>query len=216
MNRLSKLFEPLEAYSPLQRRGFLLLLLMIFLLFVVAELWRSYKIRHIKVDTTDYLVLRQWAADLRDTLSLRIDSTSKASKFYKTLYDLPKEDLNTATALELQRIQGIGIVLSRRIVLYREALGGFHNLGQLNEIRRLNRTVQDRISWNYIPKSKVKLLRINHISADSLALHPYFSNTFVKEVITKRPFLDILDFNRQVSLTKEVLVDLRPYLSFSP
>ena len=49
---------------------------------------------------------------------------------------LRKKDLNSATAAELTTINYVGKVLSQRIVDYRERLGGFFHLDQLNEVER--------------------------------------------------------------------------------
>jgi len=43
-------------------------------------------------------------------------------------------DINTATATELKQLKGIGKVLSKRIVKYRDAIGGFQSVEQLNEV----------------------------------------------------------------------------------
>ena len=213
---LGRLFESLETYSPLQRRGFLLLLPTILLLFLLAELWRSYRIRQLQVDTTDYLVLRQWVVGLRDTLDLSASSTKEAGRWHEMLCSLPKADLNKATALELQRIRGIGVVMSRRIVLYRESLGGFHSLAQLSEIKRLRSVVRERIGQCYDLRSKVLPLHINRASAETLSMHPYFSEPLAMRVVAGQPFSDILDFKRRVALTEKKLAKLRPYLSFVP
>jgi len=59
----------------------------------------------------------------------------------KQNYQSPKEketlvtvDINTATAAELKQLKGIGKVLSKRIVKYRESIGGFESVEQLNKV----------------------------------------------------------------------------------
>ena len=44
-------------------------------------------------------------------------------------------NINTASAVELQRLNGIGPVLSRRIVSYRETNGPFGVLDELQEVK---------------------------------------------------------------------------------
>ena len=43
-------------------------------------------------------------------------------------------DLNTATAVQLQSLPGIGPVLAERIVAHRDASGPFTEVGQLREV----------------------------------------------------------------------------------
>ncbi len=43
-------------------------------------------------------------------------------------------EINSADTAMLMRIRGIGPVFSRRIVRYREILGGYHNVAQLREV----------------------------------------------------------------------------------
>jgi len=46
----------------------------------------------------------------------------------------PKLDINTATAEEFERLPGIGKTLSKRIVKYRNTLGGFSSIDQLKRV----------------------------------------------------------------------------------
>lgn len=46
----------------------------------------------------------------------------------------PKLDINTATAEEFETLPGIGKTLSKRIVKYRNTLGGFSNIDQLKRV----------------------------------------------------------------------------------
>ena len=58
---------------------------------------------------------------------------------------LLKNDLNEATDKELQKIYGVGPVLSSRIVRYRARLGGFSMKKQLNEVWGLKPDVVQRV-----------------------------------------------------------------------
>ena len=214
MKWLARLFEPLATYSPLQRRGFWLLLPAVVLILAVSQLWRAYEARQIEVDTSDYLALRQWVVALQDSLAAR--PAALGAKELISIAKLPKEDLNTATALELQRVQGIGRVLSRRIVLYREALGGFYSLAQLDEIKKLSKKVQDRIRQRYVLEADVAPLCVNRLSQEELSIHPYLSSEVVEKIVKGRPFLDTLGFRTKVLMPEGRFSRLRPYLSFVP
>ena len=54
-------------------------------------------------------------------------------------------DVNSATAEELQLIPGIGPVLSRRIVEYRERHGGFRSVQELERVYRVSSRLVESI-----------------------------------------------------------------------
>ncbi len=49
-------------------------------------------------------------------------------------------DLNTATAEELEQLEGVGEVLSGRIIAYREAHGGFRSVEDLLDVEGVGET----------------------------------------------------------------------------
>ena len=62
-----------------------------------------------------------------------IPSESTADTVAPTIYD-PRIDINTASEEMLQLIPGIGPVLSKRIVEYRNANGPFQDIWQLSKV----------------------------------------------------------------------------------
>lgn len=63
-------------------------------------------------------------------------------------------DINLATAQDLQTINGIGSVLSARIVKYRNAIGGFTDKSQLNKVYGLEADVINRLWQRFKLKTK--------------------------------------------------------------
>lgn len=65
-------------------------------------------------------------------------------------------DINTATATELKQLKGIGKVLSERIVKYRNSIGGFENIEQLNDVYGIDDslyfTLLDNIEMSKVEK----------------------------------------------------------------
>lgn len=51
-------------------------------------------------------------------------------------------DLNRADTTELKKIPGIGIGIARAIVAYRNQLGGFYDVGQLQELKWITSDMQ--------------------------------------------------------------------------
>ncbi len=95
--------------------------------------------------------------------------------------------LNDADTLDLQQIKGIGAVFARRIVNYREKLGGFVDKEQLKEVYGIDslkyETLKDGIS---IDMTKIRLINLNKVSLDELKKHPYVDYYQAKEIVKYR------------------------------
>ncbi|MGL5562084.1 MAG: ComEA family DNA-binding protein [Tannerellaceae bacterium] len=85
-------------------------------------------------------------------------------------------DLNHADTSELKMIPGIGTTTAKRIVQYKNKLGGYYSINQLYEIRGIDSVSVDKFqSWLHIPKADIEKIPINQTPYDSLAKHPYLS-----------------------------------------
>ncbi len=96
-------------------------------------------------------------------------------------------ELNAADSAQLTGLNGIGTVLSSRIIKFRNRIGGFNDLEQLKEVYGLSpetfELVKDKVSVN---SSKIKKLNINTIDLNALKQHPYFKNPIALTVISYR------------------------------
>lgn len=85
-------------------------------------------------------------------------------------------DLNQADSSELKMIPSIGTITARRIIHYKNKLGGYYSTRQLFEIRGVDSAQIDKIqAWLHVPNVDIQRIPINHISTDSLLKHPYIS-----------------------------------------
>ncbi|MFC6858632.1 ComEA family DNA-binding protein [Zunongwangia atlantica] len=98
-----------------------------------------------------------------------------------------KLDINSVSAEQLQQVNGIGEVLSNRIVRYRLSIGGYRSLIQLKDIYGLSGEVRkellkylDEIPFNFERKN------INTIRVLELSELPYFDYELAKAVIDYR------------------------------
>lgn len=101
-----------------------------------------------------------------------IKKRSQKGKFTSSVKT--KIDLNNATVAQLQEVYGVGEVLSKRIVDFRERSGGFSSLDQLYAIYGLSPVVIQRIRQQfYLDQTPVMArLNVNTISASDLSTIP--------------------------------------------
>lgn len=97
-------------------------------------------------------------------------------------------DLNQADTLHFQMLKGIGAVRARRIVKYREALGGFVSAHQLYEVYGLDSALVQHITNQTFldPLFKPEQININEASEAQLAAHPYISKAVARAIVTYR------------------------------
>lgn len=100
-----------------------------------------------------------------------------------------KQDLNTATAEQLQKINGIGEVLSERIIKYRNKFnGGFISDIQLTDVYGLTPEVIERLTNEFTVKTPriVQKLYLNTASANELVTIPYIDYEVAHYIIEER------------------------------
>jgi DNA uptake protein ComE-like DNA-binding protein len=97
-------------------------------------------------------------------------------------------NINEADTNQLQTIYGIGPAYSKRIIKYRDYLGGFHSLAQLGEVYGLKKENLDSLrKYVFIErKNNLKQLKVNQLNADSLVQHPYISYKEANLIINYR------------------------------
>lgn len=168
----------------------------------------------------------------RDSVHLA-DSLWWDSVYQATPHALKKDtilSLNSADTTALRLIRGIGAGMARRIVRYRDELGGFVAVEQLQDDElyqdlyghsiRAKYSIPDSVLTAFIITStdSIRRIPINHASVERLQAHPYISHTLAKEIYTlrrKQVTLKNIDELRQLPhATDSVLTRLRPYLSF--
>lgn len=128
-------------------------------------------------------------------------------------------ELNAADTLILKKVPGIGTGFARRIVKYRNLLGGFYTVAQLGEVYGID---QDRYRalapWFRTDVSLIRPIRINRIPADSLPYHPYLNKPQKRALRQLRRQKGRIGSWENLSLLEEFTdadrERLAPYLSF--
>ncbi|SMG21314.1 competence protein ComEA helix-hairpin-helix repeat region [Marivirga sericea] len=130
-------------------------------------------------------------------------------------------DINKADSLQLQEIHGIGPAFSSRIIKYREYLGGFHSIQQLDEVYGLQKQNLDSLKKHVHLSTKelhLKQLNINQLSTDSLVKHPYISYKKANILVNYRKqhgkFKSVSDLLSIKILDSSWVNKVKPYISF--
>ena len=126
-----------------------------------------------------------------------------------------KIDVNRADTVELKKILGIGSVIARMIVAYRERLGGFCSLEQLLEIKYVR---PELLEWFTLGGDSIRKLPINRATLDKLRAHPYLNFYQAKVIFEHRRKRGEIKSLSQLSLyeefTEKDLERLFAYISF--
>lgn len=160
--------------------------------------------------------LQQWFDSTRIADSLWRDSIGM--HFVKKIKKDTILDLNHCDTTELQLIRGIGRYTALRIIKYREELGGFYSPEQLTDEPFAKLSLDTILSHFTADSSDVQLLRINSLTAEALARHPYLRYEQAKAIYTLRRkhvrLNTINDLRALPELPDSTLSRLAPYLSF--
>lgn len=130
-------------------------------------------------------------------------------------------ELNVADSVELLKLPGIGATFSRRIINYREFLGGYHNINQLLEVYGISESTFDKIKNKLtIDTSLMVLIDINNADFKTINKHPYINYKQTKAIFK---YLDLMyEFKSKEDILENNLMDsssyekIKPYLLIQP
>ena len=127
-------------------------------------------------------------------------------------------ELNQADTLTLKKIPGIGSTFARRIVSYRELLGGFYTVEQLAEVYGIDEDRYNALyAWFKVDTTSIQPLQVNQLSFKELLRHPYLNTSQVRQIERIRRKAPLHSWNDLILLEEFTDLDrqrLRPYLSF--
>lgn len=127
-----------------------------------------------------------------------------------------KVNINTADTSELKKLYGIGSKLSARIIKYRDRLGGFHSVNQLQEVWGIERKVIDDNSENLFCDGKIRQININSISKEKLSKHIFFNYKQAKIITNYRnqhgSFEDLNQLKSIAIINDSIYNKILPYI----
>lgn len=139
-----------------------------------------------------YFKFPDWVVKRNEKLQKENSSLLSTTK-QESIQNIPKEntstiDINKASILDLQSINGIGDALSERIIKYRTKLQGFSFDDQLYEVWGLDRQLADKVLLHFkiIKKPVLKKLNINTIEFKELLNNPYVDYNLCVKIFNYR------------------------------
>lgn len=127
-------------------------------------------------------------------------------------------ELNSADTTDLKQLRGIGSGYAKRIVKYREQLGGFCRKEQLLEIYGFSQELYEKVAPNVIIDAEnVRKINLNTATLDQLKRHPYLDYYQAKAIVKYREvgnrFTVVSDLLKVNLIYDDTFEKLKPYLS---
>jgi DNA uptake protein ComE-like DNA-binding protein len=130
-------------------------------------------------------------------------------------------DINKASQEDLIEIHGIGEAISLRILKYKESLGGFVSMEQMNDVWGLSPEVIASLNSHFKVSGlpEFKKVDLNNASLKEMSQFPYFKYTLAKEIVTYRSMngdiknIEDLSKIKGFPVEKAKIIDL--YLDFN-
>lgn len=132
--------------------------------------------------------------------------------------EIPKLELNTADSAALVSLRGIGPYYARKILAYRQRLGGFYDKAQLLEIEGFDQEryagLADEVT---VDPARIRRLDIWHASDSLLAGHPYLGARGARSLVRYRQLYDsarwtLPDLARERVIPAENIEKLKKYI----
>lgn len=124
--------------------------------------------------------------------------------------------LNVATHDELIELNGIGDYYAKKIIEYREKLGGFHSQEQLLELWKFTPEKLAKITDQLVVSGDLQKININQASYEELVKHPYVSSKVANSIVKMRAqrdgYKNLEDLLDSKLIDRELFNKLEPYI----
>lgn len=209
-------FSPIRnwfGYTRMERRGSLILLMLIFAVFSVRFLVPD------KPIIVEEIPVETGRREGYSSGHLPPQDKTVAGTSYVQKKKVMMVDINRCDTSELIRLPGIGPVLSQRIIKYRQLLGGYAVKEQLREVYGLKpetyEKIKDRVNVDTFCIEKIE---INSADYKRLSRMPYFEKNEVHSILKFRELEGSIGSIEELVENKLIGVEtakkVKPYLSF--
>jgi len=139
----------------------------------------------------------------------------------KKKFNYQRVELNSDNANELEVNLGLSPWLAKRIVSYKNLLGGYIHKNQIKEVYGLNDSIYNTIEkYISLDTSTVKKIDINNIEFKQLLKHPYFDYNTTKVFFNARNKIGSFSSVNQLKLidgiSDSTINKVSNYLDFKP
>lgn len=194
----------------------------------IEHFYKIYGMDNYKGELDEYLIFKEAEVVSAKNENSNINSpTGNNKKEYIqnfenkpiSIVSLKSVDINRADSFELQSLKGIGSVIAKRIIKYRDALGGFYDLLQLEEVYGMNS--QTFMEINHLIKiddSIINKIDINKVDDVTLERHPYISKKQASIIVKYRNnhggFKSLEDFAKVKIFSTSELEKISHYIKY--
>jgi DNA uptake protein ComE-like DNA-binding protein len=144
------------------------------------------------------------------------NATPLAGQFVETPLRI---GLNQSDSDQLISLKGIGPVYAKRILSYRDLLGGYSSIDQLKEVYGLKdkpEIIESLRSQLSIDPIHIRRIDINSAEWKDLVQHPYIDSKVANSIINIRenhgPYQSVEELSRSHLIDEELLQKISPYL----
>jgi competence protein ComEA len=183
------------------------------------------KSKNIAINDIDYQRGIEQSSGRKDKVYVKnfgVDSSSKVREEIpnKPMVKLKVVELNQADSFELESIYGIGAKLASRIVKYKDRLGGFYDIMQLEEVYGLRPEIYSSIVHLVrVDASGIKKIPINEVDELTLSRHPYLGRKSAAIIMRYKKnhgeFRNIEDLIKVKIFTEDDISRLKWYIDFN-
>lgn len=126
-------------------------------------------------------------------------------------------ELNSADTAQLQKLYGIGSSFAKRIVKYRDLLGGYRTKEQVLEVYGMDSTRYAPIAESLLVDTTYRVcINVNTADFKTLLRHPYLNKNQVKAIVNYRKqhgaFKSVVELKKIHLIDEETFLNITPYL----
>ena len=140
------------------------------------------------------------------------------TKTFEKKFVVQPVDINVGDTSAFIALPGIGSTLSKRIISFRNKLGGFYSVDQISQTYNLPDSTFQKIKKYLVLNSKAtKKININSATVDEMRAHPYINYSVANAIFQYRQqhgdFTSVDDLKKIMTINDEFLNKVSAYLS---